>query len=102
MLAFAVPSARRRVSEQSPPVRPLRAQTFVVDGARFAVVPLGPAPLEGLSAAERAVAELAIAGCSNREIAQRRCVSTRTVDAQLASVYRKLGVASRAELAARR
>jgi DNA-binding CsgD family transcriptional regulator len=53
-----------------------------------------------LSAAERAVAELAARGLSNTEIARARRVATRTVSNQLAVVYRKLGVSGRRELRA--
>lgn len=54
-----------------------------------------------LTAAEREVVQLAIKGLTNAEIAHRRGASARTVANQLASVYRKLGVASRADLAAK-
>jgi DNA-binding CsgD family transcriptional regulator len=53
-----------------------------------------------LSAAEREVARLLVAGASNREIAGRRGAAVRTVANQARAIYRKLGVASRAELAA--
>ncbi len=54
---------------------------------------------EVLSEAERAVADLAIAGLSNAEIARRRRVARRTVENQLARIFAKLGVRSRGELA---
>jgi DNA-binding CsgD family transcriptional regulator len=57
-----------------------------------------PAP-NALTAAERAVAELAANGLSNREIAARLVVSVRTVENQLSSAYGKLGIGSRRELA---
>ena len=57
------------------------------------------AALELLSGAERNVALLACAGLKNRDIAKRRGSAERTVANQLASIFRKLGVASRAELA---
>jgi DNA-binding NarL/FixJ family response regulator len=50
---------------------------------------------------ERRVAELAGAGKTNREIAEALFVSSKTVEAQIAHVYRKLGIRSRAELGAR-
>jgi DNA-binding CsgD family transcriptional regulator len=56
-------------------------------------------PEGGLTAAERRSATLASAGRTTREIAHELHVSPRTVESQLASVYRKLGVASRRELA---
>ena len=47
------------------------------------------------------MAELAAAGRTNREIAQALFISPKTVEANLARVYRKLAIASRAELGAR-
>ena len=52
-----------------------------------------------LTEAEQRVAALAADGLGNVEIAQRCSVSRKTVEAQLTSVYRKLGIAGRAELA---
>jgi DNA-binding CsgD family transcriptional regulator len=52
-----------------------------------------------LTASERSVAELAAAGHSNREIADRLVLSVRTVESHLASAYRKLDVKSRVQLA---
>jgi DNA-binding CsgD family transcriptional regulator len=54
-----------------------------------------------LTATERRVAELAAAGMTNREVAAALFISPKTVDANLARAYRKLGVESRAELGAR-
>jgi DNA-binding CsgD family transcriptional regulator len=54
-----------------------------------------------LTAGERAVAELAAQGLTNREVASTLFVSPKTVEANLARVYRKLGIASRAELGGR-
>jgi DNA-binding CsgD family transcriptional regulator len=53
-----------------------------------------------LSPAERRVAERASAGMSNREIAAELFVSVKTVESGLSSVYRKLGIRSRAQLCA--
>jgi DNA-binding CsgD family transcriptional regulator len=54
-----------------------------------------------LTATERRVAELAATGLTNREVAQAAFISPKTVEANLARVYRKLGIRSRAELGAR-
>lgn len=54
-----------------------------------------------LTPAERDVVRLVLDGCSNREIAERRGCSAKTVANQLRAVYQKLGIASRFELAAR-
>jgi DNA-binding CsgD family transcriptional regulator len=54
-----------------------------------------------LTASERRIAELAAAGLTNRQVAEAAFVSPKTVEANLARVYRKLGIRSRAELGAR-
>lgn len=55
---------------------------------------------EALTARERDVCVLVAGGSTNRETAEALVLSTRTVEAHLRSVYRKLGVRSRSELAA--
>ena len=72
-------------------------------GVEFGVisVPVEPAGLlDALSATEREVVHLALSGLSNAQIGKRRRTSPRTIANQLAAAYRKLGVRSRAELAA--
>jgi predicted ATPase/DNA-binding CsgD family transcriptional regulator len=54
-----------------------------------------------LTARERAVAALVAEGLTNRRIAERLAVSERTVDAHVARILAKLGVASRAQVARR-
>ena len=54
---------------------------------------------ESLTASERRIAELASQGRTNREIAQTLFVTARTVEGHLTSVFRKLRVDSRTELA---
>lgn len=54
-----------------------------------------------LTPGERRVAERAAVGRSNREIATELHVSVKTVESNLSNVYRKLGIRSRAQLAAR-
>lgn len=58
-----------------------------------------PNALDALSEAEREVARLAARGTPNAAIAKKRGVALRTVANQLASIFRKLDVSSRAELA---
>jgi DNA-binding NarL/FixJ family response regulator len=55
--------------------------------------------LESLTPSERRVAELAAEGPTNREIAQALFVTPKTVEVHLSSVYRKLGIGSRSQLA---
>jgi DNA-binding CsgD family transcriptional regulator len=54
----------------------------------------------GLSPAEREVALLLVKGLSHKEAAEVRATSERTVRQQALAVYRKAGLAGRAELAA--
>jgi DNA-binding CsgD family transcriptional regulator len=55
---------------------------------------------EALTASERRVATMAADGLSNPEIAQALFVTKKTVEAHLGGAYRKLGINSRAQLAA--
>ena len=54
-----------------------------------------------LTATERQIAELVAEGRSNKEVAAALFVSVKTVEANLSRVYAKLGIRSRAALAAR-
>jgi DNA-binding CsgD family transcriptional regulator len=55
--------------------------------------------VDSLTASERRIAHLAAEGLTNREIAQMLFVTARTVEGHLTSVFRKLLLDSRAELA---
>ncbi|TDV47984.1 helix-turn-helix transcriptional regulator [Actinophytocola oryzae] len=68
---------------------------LVAAGGRVHRVPGGT---DTLTHAERRVAELATAGATNREIADRLLITVRTVETHLTSLYRKLGVAGRSAL----
>jgi DNA-binding CsgD family transcriptional regulator len=72
-------------------------------GASVAVFsyPIETVDLAVLTDAERDVVRRALAGISNAEIARARKTSARTVANLLARSYRKLGVSSRRELAAK-
>ncbi|HEY5355373.1 MAG TPA: LuxR C-terminal-related transcriptional regulator [Streptosporangiaceae bacterium] len=69
--------------------------------AELARVNLRPAAVGTLTETECRVAELAAAGLTNREVGQQLFLAVKTVEANLARVYRKLGITSRAELGAR-
>ena len=56
--------------------------------------------LDSLTASERRIAEYASQGLTNREIAQTLFVTARTVEGHLTSIFRKLQLDSRGELAA--
>jgi DNA-binding CsgD family transcriptional regulator len=66
--------------------------------ASGAAVQRAPGGSVTLSAQERAIAELAAAGQSNKDIAARLHLSPRTVGAHLYRVFPKLGITSRAAL----
>jgi DNA-binding NarL/FixJ family response regulator len=73
------------------------------ESARLAVVsfPISRAGLPELTSAEQAVVLLMLSGHDHAAIARIRRVSRRTIANQVASVFRKLGVHSRLELATR-
>ncbi|MFI6603456.1 LuxR C-terminal-related transcriptional regulator [Nonomuraea sp. NPDC050536] len=79
--------------------------TALGDHALAALLKLGARPRrraqtgwDALTPAESRVAELAVEGKKNREIAGILYVSLRTVELHLTSIYRKLSVSNRAEL----
>lgn len=74
----------------------------VADEALVVVsLPTDRRTLHGLTTAEQEIALAVVAGHSSSAIAKQRGRSERTIANQLAAIYRKLGVSSRAELAAR-
>ncbi|GAB3164228.1 hypothetical protein GCM10027258_85590 [Amycolatopsis stemonae] len=80
---------------------------LLLDAARAALLEAGGRPraasgsaLDTLTGSERRVAELAAGGDGNRAIAEALFVTVRTVEMHLTSVYRKLNVGGRADLAA--
>jgi DNA-binding CsgD family transcriptional regulator len=80
--------------------------TVVAEQAREELAATGARPrtplrlgAETLTASERRVAQMAAHELSNKEIAQALFVTVKTVELHLSSVYRKLGIGSRKELA---
>ena len=55
---------------------------------------------DGLTPMERQVADLAIAGLTNAEIAERLFIGRETVKTHLSNAYAKVGVANRTQLVA--
>ena len=95
--AAAATGDRHAVRDASSLARRMRSDDAARDLAILA--PDGTRGTVGLSRRESEVAALAGTGLSDREIAARLVLSVRTVESHLASVYRKLGIASRLELA---
>jgi DNA-binding NarL/FixJ family response regulator len=75
--------------------------TFKVEGRRTILIEgsFSHGAMDSLTPAEREVALLAAEGLSDKDIAARRSRSDRTVARQLSSVYRKLQIGSRTDLA---
>ncbi len=75
----------------------------IVDGREVLVfsVPQARVPhLDALTAVEREVVDRVLSGMRDADIARWRRRSVRTVEKQVASALRKLGLSSRSELAA--
>ena len=66
--------------------------------ARDALARAEPGPGADLIPSEQRIAELAAAGMSNQDIAAALFISSKTVEANLTRVYRKLAIRSRAQL----
>jgi DNA-binding NarL/FixJ family response regulator len=75
---------------------PLWADRARAEFARAEASSRGPAG--GLTPSEQQVAELAALGMKNRDVAAALFISPKTVEVNLARIYRKLGIRSRAEL----
>lgn len=86
------------------PVAPkARLLRFRMGDSQYAVLSYDTAPraTTELTSAEREVLAGLVEGLSNADIAKRRRTSVRTVANQVASLFKKLDVGSRAELVAR-
>lgn len=84
--------AVRSAAQGEAPLAPRAAQ---------AILSARPArQLPELSAREREVVELVVAGLKNRDIAERMGISEKTVKTHLTHVYQRLGVATRGDMIA--
>lgn len=92
--AYRTQQRAREASRMGTRARILASQC---DGARTPA--LAELSTPGLTSRERQVTELAAAGMTSLEIAERLVVSVRTVDNHLHHAYAKLGVQRRSELA---
>lgn len=111
---FTLGSIQRRTLRRKAARDSLRAALAIFDGlgapawaskVRRVLRTEAPARVAGstpvLTPAEQRVAELVAAGSTNREAADRLFVSVRAVEVHLTSIYRKLGISSRTQLAVR-
>jgi DNA-binding CsgD family transcriptional regulator len=102
-------SASSRVLEELSRILPLRPldlgdamRRFEFDGKEYAVFEIDlnpPEGLEGLTPAEREVAEQLVGGWTYAQIARAGKKSVNTVGKHAARIYKKLGVRGRWELA---
>lgn len=74
-----------------------RTELLAAGGRRRSAAAAG---VQSLTPSERRVAELAVAGLSNRDIARTLYVTMKTVEVHLSNSYRKLGIKARAQLPA--
>jgi len=87
---------REPLRSSSPPAPALWAQRTRAELDRAA----GRRTGGDLTESEKPVADLAASGLTNRQVAAQLFMSPKTVEANLARVYSKLGIRSRAELGA--
>jgi DNA-binding CsgD family transcriptional regulator len=105
---------RRRLSESRPPLRSALATFEMIGATEWArqaraglraagerASAIEPHAASSMSAQEMHIARLAADGLSNREIGQQLYLSPRTVGSHLYRIFPKLGITSRAQLAAR-
>lgn len=101
-----MPKARRPSAKVVPPLRPpdgFRSARLDYEGRTILVMSYEVPDWEfppTLTTTEQAVLRAVLNGAGQQEIATARGVSYRTVANQVASAYGKLGVGSRAEVAA--
>lgn len=100
------PSQRLRIDISAPPEhRGLHTQHLLIlmpEGQESGVVAESAqalATLQCLSPSERKVAMLVAEGLRNDIIAERLCRSRKTIESQISSIFRKLNVANRTQLA---
>jgi DNA-binding NarL/FixJ family response regulator len=97
------PNPHPRIADSGldqPPLPPgLTIEIVEVGGEALVVFELPRVRPSSLSEAETCVVNLVLQGLTTAQIAVVRDVARATIASQLQSIYRKLGVASRAELA---
>ena len=94
--SFAASASAQPVYPASAVARPPSARHLPAPTAP--PVPGGDVSGQALTAEERTVAQMVVAGASNKQVAAALYVSVRTVELRLTSIYRKLGISSRKEL----
>lgn len=99
-LSYALREGDIRSVSGARPEAPTEPPGEVPKDAAYLALPVEPLA-DPLTERELAVLKLVAAGRTNREVAEELFVAEGTVKAHVASIYRKLGVHSRAEAASR-
>jgi DNA-binding CsgD family transcriptional regulator len=94
-----MPHRRKFRPELRPPVG-LAARSIQAGGSDLAILWFPIGSRGELTEVEHEIVHALLAGQRNAEIARERGTASRTVANQIASIFRKLGVRSRAELVA--
>ncbi|MER7771884.1 AAA family ATPase [Kitasatospora sp. NPDC096140] len=94
--ALGEPAAARTIAADPLPGGDARPRPAEDRGPAIGTRDAGPVRL---TPSERRVTELVLQGLSNLEVAERLCLSKRTVDTHLGRIYRKLAIKGRPELA---
>jgi LuxR family transcriptional regulator, maltose regulon positive regulatory protein len=98
---LGLPMARLLQEARSRDVMPVYVKQLLTVFSADLAFPAETALPEPLTAREREILELVVAGLTNREIADRLIISPETVKKHTGTIYGKLGVHSRTEAAAR-
>ncbi|HUQ55894.1 helix-turn-helix transcriptional regulator [Lentzea sp.] len=98
LVAAGSPAARPRL-ERAVQVAALMGHHHLVDEAQRVLGRLASTADAKLSGQETRVLSLAQAGCTNKQIAAKLCLTVRGVEFHLSSCYRKLGLSGRRDLA---
>ena len=67
-------------------------------GVQTCALPISAGTYDGLTRQEIAIARQVATGATSQEVATRLFLSTRTVEAHLRNIFRKLGISSRRQL----
>lgn len=90
------------MTRRLPPEPPAQLIAYEIEPGKVLFVhPLPKHTIPGLTATEEEVLTLVLDGWDNASIAAARKTAARTVANQVASIFRKVGVSSRAELVAK-
>ena len=88
---------QRRQRHKDQAATTLREALKIFEHLNTRVWAVGARRVSSLSPSEQRVAELAASGMTNRDVATALFISPKTVESNLARIYRKLGIHSRAD-----